>query len=103
MLSRERDLSRRPRLLSLERALSRTCRLPKTSCQSVGSLSIGVGLNVGLPLGGTPGSAALGPLGASAGGEGALLLVAVGLAFDFGLSSLSRDFDLSLLTELGDA
>ena len=41
------------------------------------------------------GSAALGSFGSCAGCEGALLLIAVGLAFDFGLSSSSRDRDLS--------
>ena len=57
-------------------------------------------LKVGLPLGGTLGSATLGPVDTGAGGEGALLLIAVGLAFDFGRSSLSREFDLSLLLSL---
>ena len=59
-------------------------------------------MKVGLPLGGTFGSAALGPIGTGAGGEGALLLIAVGFAFVFGRSSLSLDLDLALITELGD-
>ena len=61
-LSRDLEPAGRLWLLSLDRDLSRSCLLPKTSCQSVGSSSKGDLLKVGLPLGGTLGSAALGPI-----------------------------------------
>ena len=58
--------------------------------------------SIGTPLGGTSGSAALGPVGSDSQGGGALLLTHIGFAFVFGRSSLSLDLDLSLTTEFGE-